>query len=98
AASRCRRTCPYRSRALRQSRTPRGNTAMTTPSLVNWDALHEEAIDTLCRYIRVDTSNPPGHERAACMFLGDILKREGIPFELYDAGDDRVSLRAVLPG
>jgi acetylornithine deacetylase/succinyl-diaminopimelate desuccinylase-like protein len=66
---------------------------------VNWRALHDEAIDILCRFIQVDTSNPPGRERAACEFLGSILKREGIGYQLYDAGgDDRVSLRAVLPG
>jgi acetylornithine deacetylase/succinyl-diaminopimelate desuccinylase-like protein len=70
----------------------------TTPT-VDWQAVHEEAIDTLCRYLRVDTSNPPGRERAACDFLGAILRREGIDYTLYDAGgDDRVSLRAVLPG
>lgn len=66
--------------------------------VVDWDAVHEEAIDTLARYIRIDTSNPPGRERLACDFLGAILRREGIDHELYDAGDDRVSLRAVLPG
>ena len=63
---------------------------MTTPSLVNWDALHEEAIDTLCRYIRVDTSNPPGHERVACTFLGDILKREGIDTIVHFAAESHV--------
>ena len=66
---------------------------------VDWEAVHEEAIETLSRYIRVDTSNPPGRERAACEFFGEILRREGIDYQLYDAGgDDRVSLRAVLPG
>jgi acetylornithine deacetylase/succinyl-diaminopimelate desuccinylase-like protein len=66
---------------------------------IDWDALHEEAIDILSRYIRVDTSNPPGRERAACEFFGEILRREGIDYQLFDAGgDDRVSLRAVLPG
>ncbi|MGH2585872.1 MAG: M20/M25/M40 family metallo-hydrolase [Dehalococcoidia bacterium] len=69
-----------------------------TPS-IDWDAIHEEAIDILSRYIQVDTSNPPGRERAACDFLGEILRREGIEYELFDAGgDDRVSLRAVLKG
>src|SRR6266536_1261031 len=69
-----------------------------TPS-IDWDSVHEDAIDTLSRYIRVNTSNPPGREHAACALLGAILKREGIDYELYDAGgDDRVSLRAVLPG
>lgn len=66
---------------------------------IDWDAVHDEAIDILARYIQVDTSNPPGRERAACDFFGAILKTEGIDYELFDAGgDDRVSLRAVLPG
>ena len=72
---------------------------MTARPSVDWEAVHEEAIDTLSRYIQVDTSNPPGRERAACAFFGEILRAEGIPYQLYDAGgDDRVSLRAVLPG
>jgi acetylornithine deacetylase/succinyl-diaminopimelate desuccinylase-like protein len=62
------------------------------------DGVFDEAVDTLCRFIRIDTSNPPGRERAACEFLGEILRREGIDYTLYDAGDDRVSLRAVLEG
>lgn len=65
---------------------------------VDWPALFDEAVETLCRFIRIDTSNPPGGERAACEFLGEILRREGIDYALYDAGDDRVSLRAVLKG
>lgn len=65
---------------------------------LDWDAVHSEAIDLLCQFLRIDTSNPPGNERLACDFLGAILDREGIPYELFDAGDERVSLRAVLPG
>lgn len=65
---------------------------------VNWDSVFDEAVDTLCRFIRIDTSNPPGNERLACDFLGEILRREGIAYTLYDAGGDRVSLRAVLKG
>src|SRR3990170_3949207 len=65
---------------------------------LNWDLLFDEAVDILCRYIRIDTSNPPGNEIAACEFLGEILTGEGIPFETFDAGGGRVSLRAVLRG
>ncbi|MGH2609748.1 MAG: M20/M25/M40 family metallo-hydrolase [Tepidiformaceae bacterium] len=68
------------------------------PPAPDWDAVFDEAVDILCRFIRIDTSNPPGRERAACDFLGDILRREGIDYTLYDAGDDRVSLRAGLKG
>ncbi len=70
----------------------------TDARTIDWPRLHAEAIDVLSRYLRVDTSNPPGRERAACEFFGEILGREGIPFELFDAGNDRVSLRAVLKG
>jgi acetylornithine deacetylase/succinyl-diaminopimelate desuccinylase-like protein len=67
--------------------------------MIDWDAVHEEAIDLLSRYIQVDTSNPPGRERAACEFLGAVLTAEGVDYQLYDAGgEDRVSLRAVLKG
>jgi acetylornithine deacetylase/succinyl-diaminopimelate desuccinylase-like protein len=71
---------------------------MTSSPTIDWDAIHEEAIDILSRYIQVDTSNPPGRERAACDFLGEILRREGVEYDLFDAGNDRVSLRAVLTG
>ena len=71
---------------------------MTQESTVDWDALNEEAVNTLSKYLQVDTSNPPGLERRACEFLGAILTAEGIDYELFDAGDDRVSLRAVLTG
>ena len=69
-----------------------------TTSAPDWDALHNEAVDLLCDYLRIDTSNPPGNERLACDFIGAVLDREGIPYELFDAGGDRVSLRAVLRG
>ena len=71
-----------------------------TPSAppVDWDAAFEEALGILQDYLRIDTSNPPGRERLACDFLGAILEREGIACETFDAGDDRVSLRAVLRG
>jgi len=71
---------------------------MTQPPAIDWEALNDEAVGTLSRYLQVDTSNPPGRERLACDFLGAILTSEGIGFELFDAGDDRVSLRAVLKG
>ena len=69
-----------------------------TEPRVDWDAAFEEALGILQEYLRIDTSNPPGRERLACDFLGGILEREGVAFELFDPGDDRVSLRAVLKG
>lgn len=70
----------------------------TAEPRVDWEEAFEEALGVLQEYLRIDTSNPPGGERAACDFLGAILDREGVEYELFDPGDDRVSLRAVLKG
>lgn len=69
-----------------------------TEPRVDWDAAFEEALGILQEYLRIDTSNPPGRERLACDFLGGILESEGVEYELFDPGDDRASLRAVLKG
>ena len=72
--------------------------AMSNAPSIDWDSYLDEAIERLCAFLRVDTSNPPGNEILACNFLGEILKAEGIDYDLYDAGNGRVSLRAVLKG
>ncbi|MEO8538552.1 MAG: M20/M25/M40 family metallo-hydrolase [bacterium] len=71
---------------------------MSSAPAINWDTYFDEALEYLGEFIRVDTSNPPGNEVLACNFIGAILHREGIDYDLYDAGDHRVSLRAVLKG
>ena len=71
---------------------------MTGAPDVNWDDVQAEVVATLREYIRIDTSNPPGREETAARFLGDILEREGIAPEYFEAGEGRTSLRAVLKG
>ena len=34
---------------------------------IDWPAVHAEALDILQRYLRIDTSNPPGNEAPAAM-------------------------------
>ena len=70
----------------------------TTEPRIDWAAVTEEATQILSNYIRVDTVNPPGNETRACEFLGAILDHEGIPYRLYDPGDNRATLVATLPG
>jgi len=55
-------------------------------------------VDLLSRYIRVDTSNPPGNESAAVDLLAEVLAGDGIASERYEPAAGRASLRAVLPG
>ena len=66
--------------------------------VIDWKEVTEEATDLLCRYIAIDTSNPPGNEEAAALFLADILRREGLESQLYQAAPSRANLSARLPG
>ena len=44
-----------------------------TADTIDWAAVHREARDILTRYLRIDTSNPPGREAPAARFLGALL-------------------------
>jgi len=65
---------------------------------VDWDALEREATELLQTYLRIDTTNPPGGEEAGAQFLASVLRRDGIEPTFYDAGNERLSLSARLPG
>jgi acetylornithine deacetylase/succinyl-diaminopimelate desuccinylase-like protein len=55
-----------------------------------------EAAGWLQGYLRINTTNPPGHEGLAADYLGAILRREGIPFQTVKTPQGRVSLWARL--
>lgn len=65
---------------------------------IDWDELELEAADLLQRYLRIDTTNPPGGEEAGAQLLAEALRKEGIEPHFYDAGNGRVSISARLPG
>jgi len=60
--------------------------------------MHSAATELLSRYIRLDTSNPPGNEHLAASFFADIFVSAGIPYKLYESRPGRVSIRAELKG
>lgn len=64
----------------------------------NWDSLTEEATCLLAEYLRLDTTNPPGHEVIACDWLARILDAEGVPYEIFSRDSERPSLIARLEG
>jgi acetylornithine deacetylase/succinyl-diaminopimelate desuccinylase-like protein len=65
---------------------------------IDWEAIELEACELLQRYLRIDTTNPPGAEEAGAQLLAEVLRKEGIEPTLYSAGDGRVSLSARLTG
>ena len=66
---------------------------------VDWKATVDEAVDTLQRYLRLDTTNPPpGKVTDAADFLQTILKRENIPVTRFEGAPGKVNLVARLKG
>ena len=65
---------------------------------VDWPSIHREALDILTRYLRIDTSNPPGREAPAARFLGALLEAEGIETRYIETAPQREILYARIPG
>lgn len=68
---------------------------------VDWDALRGEAVQILSDYIRINTTNAPGNEKAGAEYLARILEREGIEAQVLDEevlGPGRANLYARLRG
>jgi acetylornithine deacetylase/succinyl-diaminopimelate desuccinylase-like protein len=63
---------------------------------VDWDALANEATDLLQRFLRVDTSNPPGNEELAADWLAAVLAAEGIKSTKLVSAPGRANLIADL--
>lgn len=61
---------------------------------VDMRQLQQDAVDLLTRYLRVDTTNPPGNESRAVDFFAEVLKNEGIPFETAEKVPGRGNLWA----
>lgn len=61
-------------------------------------AIEAEAVCLLRQYVALDTTNPPGNERAAASFLKAYLAREGIEAQIFESAPGRANLYARLPG
>ena len=66
--------------------------------MIDWPALHREALDIFVRYLQIDTSNPPGNEKPAARFLGALLEAEGIETEYIETAPNREVMVARLHG
>jgi len=66
--------------------------------MINWPAIHREALDVFVRYLQIDTSNPPGNEKPAARFLGALCEAEGIETEYIETAPNRDVLVARLLG
>src|SRR5262245_10494288 len=56
----------------------------------------DETTTLLQQYVRIDTSNPPGHTTKAADFLAGVLQREGIAVTRYESAPGRAVVLARL--
>jgi acetylornithine deacetylase/succinyl-diaminopimelate desuccinylase-like protein len=59
---------------------------------IDWNAVEKEAVDLLCRYIQINTINPPGNELAGAKFLKKVLEKNCIAAELFESDRGRANL------
>jgi len=64
----------------------------------DWTRLQDETTHHFQTLLRMDTSDPPGNERPAAEYLKQVLEREGIGVQLFEAEPNRVNLVARLKG
>lgn len=71
---------------------------MIESAALNWEALVQEAKRHLQALLRRDTTNPPGNEELAAVYIREQLVAEGIEARLIEPAPGRVSVWARLPG
>jgi acetylornithine deacetylase/succinyl-diaminopimelate desuccinylase-like protein len=64
--------------------------------LGNTSAIAKEAQGWLADLIKINTSNPPGNEQLAAMYIAGILRKEGITPEILDLTPGRSAVVARL--
>lgn len=68
---------------------------------IDWTALADETTRIMAGYLQINTSNPPGNELAAALYLKGILEREGFEVQVLDTtelGAGRANVYARLKG
>ena len=73
--------------------------AAASPAVTPSPSVYEDlSVDLIRRYLQVDTTNPPGNELKAALFLKEALEREGIPVVVDEFAPGRANLLATLKG
>jgi acetylornithine deacetylase/succinyl-diaminopimelate desuccinylase-like protein len=82
--------------------TPAQSSVKRWYDAVDWKKAGDETVEVLRGYLRVDTTNPPtgavANETRGAEYMGAILKKEGIPYKIYEYAPGRGNLIARLDG
>lgn len=69
---------------------------VSTPAFADASGIRREALVWLADLIRINTSNPPGNEQLAAMYVAGVLQKEGIKPEILDLAPGRSAVVARL--
>ena len=58
--------------------------------------MHEKAVSWLVNYLKIDTTNPPGNEKAAADYLIDLLRSEDFKPQYFPTAADRGNVMVIL--
>ncbi len=75
---------------------PAGNPPVSPLPTGDTSAIAKEARGWLADLIKINTSNPPGNEQIAAMYITGILAKEGIKAEILDMAPGRSAVVARL--
>ena len=78
--------------------TPERVALIAAPVESDWKTLGDEAGALLSRYIRINTTNPPGNEIVAARWLAAVLQRDGIEARIFEPAPGKANLYARLAG
>src|SRR5437016_13971770 len=75
---------------------PAGNPPVRSSPSGDTSAIAKEARGWLADLIKINTTNPPGNEQIAAMYIAGILAKEGIKAEILDLTPGRSAVAARL--
>ncbi len=59
---------------------------------------NNDTVDLVRQFLRINTTNPPGNEEKAVIYLEAILRKAGIDSTIYSPASGRANLMAQLKG
>lgn len=72
--------------------------ALPAAAQAQTEKLQDEALQHYLALLKLDTSNPPGHETRVARYLKSVCDREAIPSELLGPDPERLNFVARLKG
>lgn len=95
----------FRSRCLRRAAAAMGLSAIlalvpmaAAAATPNWTVYEDLAQNLLQRYVRVNTTNPPGNELRGAEFWQSVFQKEGIETHIFPFAPGRANFVAILHG